>query len=75
MKTPISTDNAIDIVDAIDELIQMRLNAVTPGATTQLIRRWNERAELLRRKITDYLIVTDPRKGIYFKDIDKTDKS
>lgn len=54
-----SNDNPRDIAEAIDQLIRRRILADC--------RLWDhdEPAELLKRKITDYLLATDTRSGIF----------
>lgn len=65
--TPISTENAREIVDAIDSLILSHINshALTSAGhcTASQYRAAEEERELLKRRITDYLLVTDPRDG------------
>lgn len=48
--------NARDFVELLDELIKARSTEALPDP---------ERIELLKRELTDYLLATDPRKGIY----------
>lgn len=47
--------NARDFVELLDGLIKARSN-VNPDP---------EQIEVLKRELTDYLLATDPRKGIY----------
>lgn len=68
-KAKTSTDNARDIADAIDHLIRIRVHGalmVNHGVTdTKSLKDLDESCELLLRRITDYLLVTDPRPGVY----------
>lgn len=57
---PLSTENAREIVDALDELIKIRVQMRTLGYSYQ-----EEQCELIKRRITDYLLMTDPRGGVY----------
>jgi hypothetical protein len=53
--------DAREIVDMLDALIVRRIRQ-------QYDDRPDEEAEVLKRAITDYLLQTDPRPGIYVKD-------
>ena len=58
---PISDENARDVVEAIDELIKLRATMSDYWTSSSK----EEQCELLKRRITDYLLVTDPRSGVY----------
>jgi len=62
-RAEVSQDNARDIVEAIDQLICRRM-VMSKYWTT---KSQDEEVELLKRKITDYLLVTDPRAGVFRK--------
>lgn len=59
--TPISTENARDIVDALDGLIKIRIRQSMGNDLPVL----NEECELIKRRIVDYLLVSDGRIGVY----------
>lgn len=67
--TPISTENAREIVDAIDDLICSHVTQHALLSTGMLTPRdmacREEQREIIKRRITDYLLVTDPRSGVY----------
>ena len=56
---PASKANARDMVELIDELIQLREHNITNCN--------GEKIEVVKRAMTDYLLSTDPRPGIYVK--------
>jgi len=67
-KSKISTDNPRDIAECIDQLIRERIGGalIEFGLATETgPHDRSERIELLKRRISDYLLVTDPRKGVF----------
>jgi hypothetical protein len=61
-------DNARDIAEAIDHLIigrQAQQILRDKNAAAAPIRSLDESCELIKRRITDYLLATDPRPGVY----------
>ena len=62
-RAEVSQDNARDIVEAIDQLICQRLKMKEYWTSSEQ----DETVELLKRRITDYLLVTDPRAGVFRK--------
>ena len=62
-KAKVSQDNARDIVEAIDNLICLRI--MGPGSDSAPV--FYDKLELQKRRITDYLLVTDPRAGVFLK--------
>jgi hypothetical protein len=63
---PPSQLNAREAVDLINMLICLHLRRMfTPDS--DLITAINEQIELNSRALTDYLLATDPRPGLYFK--------
>ncbi len=68
-RAEVSQDDARDIVEAIDCLIALRLDTLlkSPGEKHKTDKSTEEQIELLKRCITDYLLVTDPRAGVFKK--------
>ncbi len=65
-KAKLSTENARDIADAIDELVTLRIYfELTLQRGDEPTQEQRDNIEMLKRRITDYLIVTDPRPGVY----------
>jgi hypothetical protein len=60
--------DAREMVDLIDELICERIAQAHRSAGICWEYKDDEKTELLKRAITDYLLQTDPRPGIYVKD-------
>lgn len=54
-----TTDNPRDFVEKLDALIKLR-SKIQTGAV-------EEQAELLKRDLTDYLLLNDKRPGIFVK--------
>lgn len=65
---PASRENPREIVDALDEMIAIRMGRLNGPVTPEAIRSDNEKVELLKRRITDYLLSIDKRPGVYFQD-------
>ena len=69
-RAAVSQDNARDIVELIDNLIQLRASQLERQKWVNG-EKWsaelNEPIELAKRRITDYLLVTDPRAGVFRK--------
>ncbi len=61
-RAQVSQANAREIVELIDDLIKTRI-AEEQGVEFKP----GDRAELIKRRITDYLLVTDPRAGVFVK--------
>lgn len=53
---------AVNLIECMIE-IKLRLREAKDGSSRGL----NEELELVRRELTDYLLATDPRKGVYVK--------
>lgn len=60
-RAEVSQDNAREIVELLDDLIKTRI------AEEQGVTFHPDRAEIIKRRITDYLLVTDPRAGVFRK--------
>lgn len=58
----VSQMNAREFVDRLDELITEKILNMGPMHVP-----CKDRVEQLKREMTDYLLATDPRKGIYAK--------
>jgi hypothetical protein len=58
-RAKVSQLNARDIVELIDDLIKTRI------AEEQGVVFNSDRIELMKRAIVDYLLVTDPRAGVF----------
>lgn len=59
-----TTNNARDFVDKLDALIQLRsAQAVNPLIQPSL----NEDCEVIKRNLTDFLLLADKRGGIFVK--------
>jgi len=64
-KDPKTCCNPRDVVDAIQQMIDISilLNSTNPYVGERVQKM--EELELLRRKITDYLLVNSTQKGVY----------
>lgn len=63
---PISTENAREIVDAIDDLIKLRIAQSQPEKlTATAFRVIDEQCEGIKRRVIDYLLVSDARVGVF----------
>ncbi len=61
-RADVSQDNPRDIVEAIDQLIMLRISQ-----QVQNIPGCQDSIDMCKRQITDYLLVTDPRAGVFIK--------
>lgn len=59
-------DNARDAAECINKLIQLGIEKYF-CCDAKGLRQINEQIEIQTRLLTDYLLATDPRKGIYVK--------
>lgn len=57
-----SNDNPRDIAEVIDDLIKIRVEQM---ANHNFSRATENDCEVLKRRITDYLLATDTRSGIF----------
>ena len=64
-KAKISQCSAREIVDEIENLIQLRIDLNDKLGNPVNDRLLLEKIEVTKRQITDYLLVTDPRHGIF----------
>jgi hypothetical protein len=66
---PASQENARDIADAIDDLIRIRISAALrvhdKAYDQRSLMQADADSEIIKRRITDYLLATDPRSGVY----------
>ncbi len=58
-RADVSQDNPRDIVEAIHQLILLCIVQQVNGIPSQ------DQIEVCKRQITDYLLVTDPRAGVF----------
>lgn len=65
IKAEISQDNPRDIAEAIDNLACLRVRQKTMSVGPRESLAIDDTCEILKRRITDYLIVIDPRKGVF----------
>lgn len=61
LKSKFSQESAREIVELIDSLIKIRI--LEHGHSLAEIEK--DQSEIIKRKITNYLLVTDPRKGVF----------
>lgn len=63
---PISSADPKDAVEFINRIVRLEiaLHANTSAVTCKALR---EELELEKRKLTDYFLATDPRRGVYVK--------
>ena len=61
-RAEVSQDNARDIVEAIDALVLLRIQQQVYN-----LNSCQDAIDMAKRTITDYLLVTDPRAGVFRK--------